>query len=435
MFDFSAAEDEVTELCRQLIRIDTQNWGGNKANPELPAAELIASWLAEVDLKSEIVESSPGRANLVARVKGSDPQAPALVVHGHTDVVPAAAEDWSVDPFEGVIKDGLLWGRGAVDMKDMDAMIVASVRAMLAQGLTPRRDLVIAFFADEEAGGNYGARHMVRNRPELFSGATEAISEVGGYSVDVRGQRVYLIQTAEKGLAWLNLIAHGTAGHGSQRNDDNPVTRLAAAITRIGNHPWPQEIPLATRKLLEGVSELTGIEFTAETIPQLLAELGSVEKFVAPTLQNTSNPSFLEAGYKHNVIPGSATAYVDCRTLPGQHEDVMLKIKELAGEGIDISAEDEGEALESPFDTPLVAQMRKSLLADDPSAKVLPYTLSGGTDNKSMAELGITGYGFAPLQLTGDLDFPAMFHGVDERVPISALKFGTRVLGDFLMNA
>lgn len=435
MFDFSAAEDEVTELCRQLIRIDTQNWGGNKANPELPAAELIASWLAEVDLKSEIVESSPGRANLVARVKGSDPNAPALVVHGHTDVVPAAAEDWSVDPFEGVIKDGLLWGRGAVDMKDMDAMIVASVRAMLAQGLTPRRDLVIAFFADEEAGGNYGARHMVRNRPELFSGATEAISEVGGYSVDVRGQRVYLIQTAEKGLAWLNLVAHGTAGHGSQRNDDNPVTRLAAAITRIGNHPWPQEIPLATRKLLEGVSELTGIEFTAETIPQLLAELGSVEKFVAPTLQNTSNPSFLDAGYKHNVIPGTATAYVDCRTLPGQHEDVMLTIKELVGEGIDISAEDEGEALESPFDTPLVEQMRKSLLADDPTANVLPYTLSGGTDNKSMAELGITGYGFAPLQLTGDLDFPAMFHGVDERVPISALKFGTRVLGDFLMKA
>lgn len=435
MFDFSAAEAEVTDLCQQLIRIDTQNWGGNKANPELPAAELIASWFAEVDLSSEIVESSPGRANLVARVKGTDPDAPALVVHGHTDVVPAAAEDWSVDPFGGIIKDGLLWGRGAVDMKDMDAMIIAAVRQMMREGQRPRRDLVIAFFADEEAGGNYGARHMVRNRPELFSGATEAISEVGGYSVDIRGQRVYLIQTAEKGLAWLNLIAHGTAGHGSQRNDDNPVTRLASAISRIGSHPWPQDIPMATRQLLEGVSELTGIDFRAETIPQLLAELGSVEKFVAPTLQNTSNPSFLSAGYKHNVIPGTATAYVDCRTLPGQHEDVMLKLKELAGEGIDIEAEDEGEALEAPYDTPLVAQMRKSLLDDDPGAKVLPYTLSGGTDNKSMAELGITGYGFAPLQLTGDLDFPAMFHGVDERVPISALKFGTRVLGDFLMKA
>src|SRR5699024_1345554 len=250
---------------------------------------------------------------------------------------------------------------------------------------------------------------MVRNRPDLFTGATEAISEVGGYSVDIRGQRVYLIQTAEKGLAWLNLIAHGTAGHGSQRNDDNPVTRLASAISRIGNHPWPEETPLAPRQLLEGVSELTGIEFRSETIGQLLAELGSVEKFVAPTLQNTSNPSFLDAGYKHNVIPGTATAYVDCRTLPGQHEDVMLKLKELAGEGIDIEAEDEGEALESPFDAPLVAQMKTRLLADDPTAKVLPYTRSGGTDNKSMAEIGITGYGFAPLQLTGDLDFPAMF--------------------------
>ncbi|WP_101583668.1 M20/M25/M40 family metallo-hydrolase [Brevibacterium aurantiacum] len=434
VYDFSAAEAEVTSLCQQLIRIDTQNWGGNKVNPERPAADLIAAWFDEVGLESTIIESEPGRASLVARIKGTDPDADALVVHGHTDVVPAAAEDWSVDPFAGVIKDELLWGRGAVDMKDMDAMIIAAVRDMLRQGLRPRRDLIIAFFADEEAGGNYGARYMVRNHPELFSGATEAISEVGGYSVDVRGQRVYLVQTAEKGLAWLNLIAHGTAGHGSQRNDDNPVTRLAAAIARIGEYPWPQEIPVATRQLLEGVAEITGIEFRADTIGELLAELGSVEKFVAPTLQNTSNPSFLNAGYKHNVIPGTATAYVDCRTLPGQHEDVMLKIKELAGEGIDIEANDEGDALEAPFDTPLVAQMQKSLLDDDPTAKVLPYTLSGGTDNKSMAELGITGYGFAPLQLTGDLDFPAMFHGVDERVPISALKFGARVLGDFLMK-
>lgn len=435
MYDFSAAEAEVTSLCQQLIRIDTQNWGGNRANPERPAADLIAGWFDEVGLTSSIVESEPGRASLVARIPGTDPDAGALVVHGHTDVVPAAAEDWSVDPFAGEIRDGMLWGRGAVDMKDMDAMIIAAVRDMLRSGHRPRRDLIIAFFADEEAGGAYGAGYMVKNHPELFAGATEAISEVGGYSVDIRGQRVYLVQTAEKGLAWLNLLARGTAGHGSQRNDDNPVTLLAAAIARIGSHPWPQEIPIATRQLLEGVSEITGIEFRSETIPQLLAELGSVEKFVAPTLQNTSNPTLLEAGYKHNVIPGTASAYIDCRTLPGQHEDVMLQIKELAGPGIDIDVATEGIALEAPFDTPLVAQMKASLLAEDPGARVLPYTLSGGTDNKSLAELGITGYGFAPLQLTGDLDFPAMFHGVDERVPVSALKFGARVLGNFLLKA
>lgn len=435
MFDFSTAEAEVTSLCQQLIRIDTQNWGGNKVNPERPAAELIESWFAEVGLRSTIVESAPGRASLVTRIPGVDATAPALVVHGHTDVVPAAAEDWSVDPFAGTIKDGLLWGRGAVDMKDMDAMIIASVRDMVRQGLTPRRDIIVAFFADEEAGGEYGARYVVRNHPEFFRGATEAVSEVGGYSVDIRGQRVYLIQTAEKGLAWLNLIAHGSAGHGAQRNDDNPVTRLAAAITRIGEHEWPQEIPIATRQLLEGVSEMTGIPFTSETIGELLAELGSVEKFVAPTLQNTSNPTYLDAGYKHNVIPGAATGYVDCRTLPGQHEDVMLTIKELAGEGIDIEVNEEGPALEAPFEVPLVAQMQASLRSADPEATILPYTLSGGTDNKSLSELGIAGYGFAPLRLTGDLDFPAMFHGVDERVPVDSLTFGTRVLGDFLMKA
>ena len=429
------AVEETTQIASRLIRFDTQNWGEGKANPELEATEWIAAQLAEVGLDSVIHESEPGRANLVARIPGTDPDAGALVVHGHTDVVPADESEWSVDPFGGLIRDGLLWGRGAVDMKNMDAMILSNVRDMLRKGLQPRRDLIIAFFADEEAGGARGAGWMVENHPEQFSGATEAISEVGGYSSDIRGQRVYLVQTAEKGIAWLRLLAHGTAGHGSMVNDDNPITRLAAAIARIGAHEWPEDMPQATRDLLEGVSEITGIPFTAETTGELIAELGSVSRFVEPTLRNTSNPTIIQAGYKHNVIPATAQAFVDCRVLPGQFEDVMLTIKELAGEGIDVEPVTVGDSVESPFSGRLVETMQRCLLDADPGAKVLPHTMSGGTDNKSLARLGIVGYGFAPLQLTPDLDFAAMFHGKDERVALSSLDFGTRVLNRFMLEA
>lgn len=428
-------EDEVLRIAQDLIRFDTQNWGGNKANPERPAADYIRAQFAEVGLESEIYASEPGRATLVARIPGSDPAAPALIVHGHTDVVPANAADWSVDPFAGEVRDGLLWGRGAVDMKDMDAMIIANVRHMMREGITPRRDLIIVFFADEEAGGTYGAMHMVDNHPEVFDGATEAISEVGGYSVDIRGNRVYLIQTAEKGLQWVKLTAHGTAGHGSQINHDNPVVTLASAVARIGEYEWPVELPQATEDLLKGVAEMTGIEFEPGNYQALLDELGSAQKFVGATFTTTANPTLLDAGYKHNVIPGTAEALVDCRPLPGRTEDALLKLKELAGENVDIEPVIDGIALETPFEGPLVDVMVKSLLAEDPEASVLPYALSGGTDNKQLARLGITGYGFAPLQLTNDLDFPAMFHGVDERVPVSALTFGAKVLGRFMREA
>lgn len=432
---FDAAASEVVEICRDLIRIDTQNWGEGKANPERPAADRIVEWFAEVGLETEVFESEPGRATTVTRFKGSDPDAGALVVHGHTDVVPADASEWSVDPFSAEIRDGLIYGRGAVDMKDMDAMIISVVRQMAREGIVPRRDLLIVFFADEEAGGGRGSQWMVEHHPEVFAGATEAISEVGGYSVDIRDERVYLIQTAEKGLEWLQLTARGTAGHGSQRNDDNPITHLAGAVSRIGAHVWPQRIPLATEELLRGVAELTGIEYSEENIPALLDELGTAANFVEPTLRSSSNPTLLAGGYKHNVIPSTASALIDARPLPGDTEDVLLTLKELAGPNVEISPVVSSPAVESPNSGPLVDAMKAAILSEDPTAKVLPYALSGGTDNKALSELGIVGYGFAPLQLTGDLDFPAMFHGVDERVPVTALEFGARVLGRFLITA
>lgn len=427
-------EDEVVRICQELIRIDTSNFGDDSGPGERAAAEYAAALISEVGLDAEIFESAPGRANVVTRMAGEDPSADALVVHGHLDVVPALKDQWSVDPFSGELKDGLIWGRGAVDMKDMDAMILSVLRDFARTGRKPKRDIIFAFFADEEAGGNHGARYAVEHRRDLFDGATEAISEVGGFSATIGGQRTYLLQTAEKGLSWLRLMAHGRAGHGSQINTDNAITRLAGAVTRIGEYRWPIELTPTTRQFLDGVTELTGVEFDPDNPEILLKELGTVARFVGATLQNTSNPTLLSSGYKHNVIPESAEALVDCRTLPGQQELVFETLKQLAGDGVEVSYVHKDVSLEVPFAGNLVDAMIDALHSEDPGAKVLPYTLSGGTDNKSLSKIGITGYGFAPLMLPEELDFTGMFHGVDERVPADSLKFGSRVLNTLLSN-
>lgn len=425
-------EDEVVRICQELIRIDTSNFGGGSGPGERAAAEYTAALIEEVGLQTQILESEPGRASVVARMSGEDPTASALVVHGHLDVVPAMKEDWSRDPFGGEEIDGLVWGRGAVDMKDMDAMILSVLRDFARTGRKPKRDLIFAFFADEEAGGKYGASWLVDNHPELFEGATEAISEVGGFSAQIGGQRAYLLQTAEKGISWLRLTAHGRAGHGSQISSDNAITKLARAVAKVGDYQWPIELTPTTRQFLDSVTEMTGVEFDPDNPDKILAELGTVARFVGATLQNTSNPTVLNGGYKHNVIPGMAEALVDVRTLPGQEQQVLEIIKELSGDGVDVTYDHNDVSLEVPFSGNLVDSMIDALHSEDPGARVLPYTLSGGTDNKSLSRLGITGYGFAPLQLPPELDFTGMFHGVDERVPVESLKFGTRVLGRLL---
>lgn len=426
------AEEDVVTFCRDLIRIDTQNWGEGRSNGELAAAQYCADIMRQAGLEPTIYESEPGRASVVARMKGSDPEAGALVVHGHLDVVPAQAEDWQVDPFAAEIRDGMIWGRGAVDMKDMDAMILSTMLRLAREGHQPKRDLIFAFFADEEDGSTHGAQYMVENHPEAFAGATEAISEVGGYSVDIAGTRAYLIQTGEKGLYWTKMTAAGTAGHGSAVQKDNPVVTLAEAAAAIGRYKWPIEYTKTTRALFEQVSEISGIPFDEENPEPLLEVLGEASKFIANTLQNTSNPTLLEGGYKHNVVPGEASALVDSRTLPEQDEKVAAILQELAGEKVTFEIKNQGPSLELPFSGSLVEQMVASLLEEDPEAKVLPYMLGGGTDNKQLSFLGIAGYGFAPLQLPADLDFTGMFHGVDERVPVESIKFGVRVLHRFL---
>ncbi|NEB02241.1 M20/M25/M40 family metallo-hydrolase [Streptomyces sp. SID13726] len=426
-------EDEVVDLCRELIQIDTSNYGDHSGPGERKAAEYVAEKLAEVGLEPKIFESHPGRASTVARIAGEDPSRPALLIHGHTDVVPANAQDWTHHPFSGEVADGCVWGRGAVDMKDMDAMTLAVVRDRLRSGRKPPRDIVLAFLADEEAGGKFGARYLVDHHPDLFEGVTEAISEVGGFSFTVNEQRrLYLIQTAEKGIHWMKLTVAGTAGHGSMIHRDNAITELSEAVARLGRHKFPVRVTKTTRAFLDELGDALGTELDPENMEGTLAKLGGIAKLIGATLSNTANPTQLGAGYKVNVIPGEATAHVDGRFLPGFEEEFLADIDKLLGPKVrreDVHAD---KAVETGFDGALVDAMQSALVAEDPAAKAIPYMLSGGTDAKSFDDLGIRGFGFAPLKLPPELDFAGMFHGVDERVPVDGLKFGVRVLDRFI---
>ncbi|MGI8528401.1 MAG: M20/M25/M40 family metallo-hydrolase [Geodermatophilaceae bacterium] len=433
----SAAQDEVVELCRDLIRIDTTNTGDTATSAgERAAAEYVAGKLDEVGLGSELIESEPGRANIVARIPGADRARAGLLVHCHLDVVPAEPAEWSVHPFAGEVQDDYLWGRGAVDMKDMDAMTLAVVRQWMRDGTTPPRDIVLAFVADEEAGGRKGARWLVDTRPELFEGCSEAISEVGGFSLTVRDDlRLYLIETAEKGIGWMKLTARGRPGHGSMVNEDNAVARLCEAVARLGQHEFPIVMTKTLRAFLEAISEAFEVELDPDDIQGTLAKLGSLARIVGATLRNTANPTMLDAGYKANVIPSSATAVVDGRFLPGQEEEFERQLDEILGPDIEREWIIKDTAMETSFDGPLVEQMAAALKAEDPGAHAIPYMLSGGTDGKSFQRLGMRCFGFSPLRLPPDLDFAALFHGIDERVPLDALRFGTRVLDRFLLSS
>ena len=427
---------EVVDLCRTLIRFDTSNYGDDPRSQEADAAEYVAGLLTEVGLEVESIETAYGRTSVFARVEGEDPNAAAMLLHGHLDVVPADAADWTHPPFAAEIHedDGvpMVWGRGAIDMKDMDAMILAVIRDRVRTGRRTRRPLVLAFLADEEAGGRFGSHWLVEHRRDLFEGVDVAIGEVGGFSftVDER-QRLYLIEAAEKGISWMQLEAEGRAGHGSMVNHENAVTRLTETVSRIGTHVFPVTMTPTVERLLTELKSALGLP--DETSPEdVVAQLGPIAPMIGATLRHSAAPTMLDAGYKTNVIPGTASAVVDGRFLPGRREEFLEIIDGLLGPHIRRTTLVDDIALEAPFEGPVVDAMVKSLLEHDPGARAVPYTLSGGTDAKAFAALGIPGYGFAPLRLPPTLAFADLFHGVDERVPVDALEFGARVLDRFL---
>ncbi|MFE5125446.1 M20/M25/M40 family metallo-hydrolase [Streptomyces sp. NPDC056669] len=433
------ALDEVVRFTSELIRIDTTNRGGGDCS-ERPAAEYVAEMLGDVEIEPTLLERSPGRTNVVARIEGTDPSAPGLLVHGHLDVVPAEPADWTVHPFSGEVRDGVVWGRGAIDMKNMDAMVLAVVRAWARTGVRPRRDIVLAFTADEEDSAVWGSGFLAERHADLFEGCTEGISESGAFTFHTGpGSRIYPIAAGERGTAWLKLTAHGRAGHGSKVNRDNAVSRLAAAVARIGEHRWPVRLTPTVRAALIELAALQGIPADVDAadfdVDALLAKLGPAAALIEPTVRNSANPTVLEAGYKVNVIPGSATAYVDGRMLPGGEDEFHDTLDRLTGPDVEWEFHHRERPLEAPVDTPTYRAMRAAVEHFDPGAHAVPYCMSGGTDAKQFSRLGIAGYGFSPLRLPEGFDYQALYHAVDERVPVEALHFGVRVLDHFLRRA
>jgi acetylornithine deacetylase/succinyl-diaminopimelate desuccinylase-like protein len=422
--------DDVVEVVSRLIRFDTTNTGEPETTQgEAECARWVAEQLAEVGYQPQYLESGgPGRGNVFVRLKGADSSRGALLIHGHLDVVPAEPADWSVHPFSGAIEDGYVWGRGAVDMKDMVGMMIVVARQLKRAGIVPPRDLVFAFVADEEHGGRYGSHWLVDNRPELFDGVTEAIGEVGGFSLTVPRR--------DGGERRLYLIARGQAGHGSMANDRNAVTLLAEAVARIGRHQFPLVMTDTVVEFLAAISDETGLTFDTDSadVEGVIEKLGPMARMLKAIVRDTANPTMLKAGYKANVIPGSAEAVVDCRVLPGRQAAFEAEIDELLGPDVTREWIRDLPSYETTFDGDLVDAMNAAVLSVDPDGRTVPYMLSGGTDAKAFARLGIRCFGFAPLRLPPELDFAALFHGVDERVPVDALRFGTEVLAYFLTH-
>ncbi|MGN9780399.1 M20/M25/M40 family metallo-hydrolase [Nonomuraea sp. ZG12] len=412
----------VAEICSDLIRFDTTNPGSG----ERPAAEYVATLLAEAGLEPEVFEAAPRRTTVVARIEGDSPDA--LLIHGHLDVVPADPAEWRTHPFSGEIADGCVHGRGAVDMKGSCAMTLSAVLGLRALGVRPKRDVVLAFLADEEATGDYGSRHAVTEHRELFDGVTQAISESGGFSVASGEHRVYPVAVGERGTAWMKLTAHGVAGHGSRPAVDNPVATLAHALSRVAAHQWPIRLTPSVAALVQGLSEITGTPIDLDRLDEEAARLGALGQLFEGQIRNSANPTMLNAGYKVNVVPSTAEAHVDGRYLPGLREEFLETIDELLGPKIVREFVNLEDAPAAPYPSAFFDELAGSLVAEDPLARPVPYVMSGGTDAKSFAGIGIEGYGFAPLMLRPDLDYFGMFHGKDERVPVEGLEFGTRVL-------
>lgn len=427
---------EAVSITADLVAIDSTNTGDSATigDGETQVCRRIAELLDEVGIPSELVESVPGRGSLFARVEGSEPNAGGLVVHGHVDVVPAVAEDWTVPPFAGEIRDGWLYGRGTVDMKNMLGMILAVIRHYRREGIVPRRPLLLAFFADEEAAGIMGAKWVVRERPEIFDGMTHALSEVGGWSVPVAGRRLYPIAIAEKGVAWAKVSAHGNAAHASRPTRDNAVAAVAGAVHRVASREYPIEPTEANTALAAAVGELAGVSGDVADLPQHLDVLGHFGPLVGASLSHTASPTVLSAGYKTNVIPTDAYAEIDCRVLPGGEDTFRAEIEEELGPDVTVEWT-WAPPIAAPADDPLVGVIREAVQQSDPDALVVPYLLPASTDNKHLAPLGIEGYGFVPLRVPDDFDVFGHFHAVDERVPVDALHFGADVLDRVLRSA
>lgn len=437
----SVARVGVADLCARLIRFDTTNYGGGRSAGERDIAEFIHRLLTDAGYAPSIVGPDPERASVVLRVPGRDSSLPGLLVHGHLDVVPAEAADWTIPPFAGLIEDGYVWGRGAADMKDMVAMTLVTLLDWAEEGFTPRRDIVFAFVADEEDKGEYGAAWLATERPELFTGVTAAISESGGNSTPVATAsgtvRLYPVATAERGTMHLRLRAEGPAGHGSRPTDESAVAALIGAVHRLSTHEWPIHLSRTVAAFLDQANAAVG--FTAdlttdEGIRAAVTNLGDAGEVAQYTIRASSTPTVLEAGYKVNVIPSLARAEVDVRCPPGYEGSILAELEALIGPDVTYEFSSFEPPVEAPIESEWFDAMAVAIRSEDPEAVVVPFCMGGGTDAKAFSRLGIACYGFAPQGPDPDGRTVAGVHGVDERIPVAGLESGQRMLASFLRN-
>lgn len=435
-------EKEVTELLSQLIQINTSNPPGN----ETAAAQFLAQNLTAEGFKCEILESNPNRGSVITRLKGTG-EKPRLLLLSHLDVVPAQAKEWTQDPFGGAIKDGFVWGRGALDMKGMTAIEATTLKLLKRNAIPLKGDIILAATSDEEMGGIGGADYLLQNHPEKIF-AEFVINEGGGHSIPTHNKTVYTVNTAEKGLLWFKVKARGTPGHGSlPEAADNPIIRINQVISKLGNfHPQVQLVPTTQQFLLGLAKADTTLQPQLSRILEhplesdaALAELKKIAPAVADEVRSrlkmTITPTIIRGGYKENVIPSECEAVFDCRVLPGQTTtQAMAKVKELLrGVGLDkLSFENiqVQEPTESPVQTPLFSAIRETLSEFDPDCAVVPFLMAGGTDSRFFRRMGSVCYGFQPLRRENKMDKKPtrLEHGVDERISVYNLVFGVRIL-------
>ena len=430
--------DEAVRICQALIRIDTTNPPGH----ERPAAELLAEELGRAGLAPRLLERTPGRTNVIARLRG-DGSRPPLLLTAHLDVVDADPSAWRRPPFSGDIAEGCLWGRGAVDMKNMAAMCVASM-VRLAREKTPlARDIIFAGVADEEAGCDEGSAWLCREHTDLVK-AEYAIGEGGGFTLRLAGRTLYPVQVAEKGLLWVKARVRGQPGHGSMPREDSAVVKLSAAIARLGSRALPMHPPAVIHEFFRQafakapalVRALVPRLLDPRVAPALLRFLPdkSVSRALAALLSNTASPTVLRAGNKTNVIPGVAECEIDGRILPGQTADDLLReLREVLGPDVELETMRTTPPMEThPIESPLFDNIVRVMADHAPDAQVVPYLLPGFTDGQYFSRIGARWYGFAPVRLPEELRFADLFHGNDERIPVDGLRWGTGVLHDLV---
>ena len=432
--DWHAINEEVIEHLRNLLRLDTRNPPGN----EILAANYLRSVLEKEGFECIIVGPSPERASLITRLKG-DGSEPPLLLMSHTDVVAVEPEKWSHDPFGGVIDNGFLYGRGALDMKNMVAMELMSILLLKRAGVPLKRDVIYMAEADEETGGQQGAGWVVGHYPELIQ-AEYALNEGGGFGMEINGQLYYAVQTAEKGSARFTLRATGTPGHGSIPHNDNAVIKLAELLSKVRNQPPPVHFTATMRGYIEGIASTQPPELAAALRSVLVDEQTAsaaidnlpidehLKRELHAISRNTVAPTMLKAGSQINVIPSDAVASVDSRILPGQTlEGFLEELRAIFGSDCEIEFADAAPALEADPSSPLFEVIKDVLHVHAPTAAVIPSLLTGGTDAKSVSRLGTKVYGFSPELYTGEKGWGGV-HGHNERINVQAMQWGTRVL-------